>query len=362
MKVLTVIGARPQFVKAAVVSRAFKGSVVDEVLVHTGQHFDANMSEVFFSELGIPAPRHHLGLHSLPHGAMTGRMMEGLEALMKAESPDQVMVYGDTDSTLAGALAAAKLHIPVVHVEAGLRSFDMKMPEEVNRVLTDRVSRLLLCPTKKAVSNLEAEGYSKLGVRIVQVGDVMFDSVEYERKRLKGRPRPTLCPEGAFSLLTLHRAENTDEPERFDGIIEGLNAIAQEQTILWPVHPRTKKLLEGRKLAPQIRLVSPLGYLDMLQALELCQSVITDSGGLQKEAYFFKKPCLTLRDQTEWVELVEAGANVLTGANSQKILAGFKSLKSIGASSWPTDLYGDGHAGVKIVNEILKEATHAARA
>lgn len=311
-RIATVVGARPQFVKAAAVSRAFANSGIDEILIHTGQHYDANMSDIFFEELEIPPPKLHLGIGGGGHGAMTGAMLAKLEEAFLAEKPDAVLVYGDTNSTIAGALAAAKLHIPVIHSEAGLRSFNRRMPEEINRVVTDHLSALLLCPTQSAVQNLTNEGVTK-GVH--HVGDVMFDATLFaiERSRelsaavdkldLKGKP---------FAVCTLHRAENTDDPERLAAILAFIEEQAEERTIVFPVHPRTRKVLEaaGRTLT-NVRMIDPLGYFDLHRLLADCDLVLTDSGGLQKEAYFHRKPCITLRDETEWVETVEAGWNRL---------------------------------------------------
>ncbi len=310
--VLTVVGARPQFVKAAPVSAALARSGMREVLVHTGQHFDPNMSDQFFSELGIPAPTHHLGIHSLGHGAMTGRMLAAIETILIEERPDWMLVYGDTNSTLAGALAAAKLHIPVAHVEAGLRSFNRRMPEEVNRVLTDHVSALLLCPTATAVENLRREGI-EAGVHAV--GDVMFDAslmaakLSFQTSRiLEDRE---LTP-GAYAVATFHRAENTDDPERFARVLRWLEDAARECPVVIPVHPRTRALIDRADWKPNgITLLPPLGYLDMTRLVSNAVAVFTDSGGLQKEAYFHRVPCVTLRDETEWVETVEAGWNRL---------------------------------------------------
>jgi UDP-GlcNAc3NAcA epimerase len=311
-KIFTVVGARPQFIKAAPVSRALTQAGMAEVLVHTGQHFDALMSDIFFDELDIPKPGYNLEVNSLSHGAMTGRMLEKLEQAMLAEKPDLVLIYGDTNSTVAGALAATKLNIPVAHVEAGLRSFNRRMPEEVNRVVADHVSTLLFCPTQTAVANLAAEGITK-GVHAV--GDVMFDTTLAAVKRAEGRSTVLeahgLEPRG-YAVATIHRAENTDDPERFARVVAWLEAAARERHILMPVHPRTRKLLASRGLSPAgLTLIDPVGYLDMARLLSQAAAVFTDSGGLQKEAYFHRVPCVTLRDETEWVETIEAGWNRL---------------------------------------------------
>jgi UDP-GlcNAc3NAcA epimerase len=309
-RVVTIVGARPQFVKAAAVSRAMaKSSALEEVLVHTGQHYDANMSDVFFEELEIPAPKRHLGIGGGAHGAMTGAMLVGLETVLTEEKPDAVLIYGDTNSTLAGALAAVKLHIPVIHSEAGLRSFNRRMPEEINRVVADHLSALLLCPTQTAIDNLAREGITQ-GVRAV--GDVMYDATLFaiERSQKRSDVIDRLKLSSGFGVCTLHRAENTDDPARFAAVLAYLEAEAAKRPIVFPVHPRTRKMLAGR--APKgLILTDPLGYFDLHRLLADCDLVLTDSGGLQKEAYFHRKPCITLRDETEWVETIEAGWNRL---------------------------------------------------
>ena len=309
---LTVVGARPQFVKAAAVSRAMAtSSRLSETIVHTGQHYDPNMSDIFFEELGIPAPQHHLHIGSGSHGRQTGQMITGIEEIILAEKPDAVLVYGDTNSTLAGALAAAKLHIPVVHSEAGLRSFNKRMPEEVNRLLTDHVSALLLCPTRAAVRNLAREGITQ---NVETVGDVMYDATLFARGKSQTR---NFCAQlgvenQAFALLTIHRAENTDDAKRFAEIIGYIDSFAKDMTIVFPIHPRTRPRLERLGRRPDSwRIIDPLSYFDLHAVLANAQLVLTDSGGLQKEAYFHRKPCITLREETEWVETVEAGWNRL---------------------------------------------------
>jgi len=355
MKVVTIIGARPQFVKAATVSRELKKVGMQEVLVHTGQHFDHNMSQVFFDEMEIPHPHYNLEISGLHHGAMTGRMLEKIEDVLLKEKPDYVLVYGDTNSTLAGALAAVKLHIPVAHVEAGLRSFEMKMPEEVNRILTDRISKFLFCPTQTAMDHLSQEGFGHFDCRIVLSGDVMFDAVTYyqskiethatvlKNQHLEGKP---------FVLATLHRAENTNDPVRLRAICQAFNEIHQQVNVVIPLHPRTKAFLERHQIPLHVHLIEPVGYFDMLALLKHCDLVMTDSGGLQKEAYFFGKFCITLRDQTEWVELVKVGANVLAGADQQTITACFTKYHQ---QPMPVQqaLYGDGHAAATIVRHLL---------
>jgi UDP-GlcNAc3NAcA epimerase len=310
--IATVVGARPQFVKAAAVSRAFAHAGISEALIHTGQHYDANMSDIFFDELEIPAPKLHLGIGGGSHGQMTGTMLAKLEEAFIAEKPAAVLVYGDTNSTIAGALAAAKLHIPVIHSEAGLRSFNRRMPEEINRIVTDHLSALLLCPTQTAITNLANEGIVR-GVH--HVGDVMFDATQFaiERSRKTATVLKTLGLEGKrFALCTLHRAENTDDHERLAALLTFLEKSADGRTIVFPVHPRTRKVLATSGLSARgLMIIDPLGYFDLHRLLADCDLVLTDSGGLQKEAYFHRKPCITLREETEWVETVEAGWNRL---------------------------------------------------
>lgn len=344
MTILTVVGARPQFIKAAPVSQALAAlEGIREILVHTGQHFEASMSDIFFNELAIPRPAHNLEVNSLGHGAMTGRMLEKLEDVMSAEGPDLVLIYGDTNSTVAGALAAAKLHIPVAHVEAGLRSFNRKMPEEINRVVADHVSTLLFCPTRTAVENLDREGI-KDGVH--QVGDVMYDVTLAAVRRAETcsriLDRLRLVPR-SYAVATIHRAENTDDPERFSRVLAWLGDAARDTPIVMPVHPRTRKLMDARGDAlERIRLIEPLGYLDMAMLTHNAAAVFTDSGGLQKEAYFHRVPCVTLRDETEWVETVEAGWNRLWTTPE------YKPRHEI------TD-YGNGQSS-RAIAEILKSA------
>ena len=365
MKLLTVLGARPQFIKAATVSRAIKArDDIEEVIVHTGQHFDANMSDVFFEQLDIPQPQHNLHIAGLSHGAMTGRMLEGIETLIQQEQPDWVLVYGDTNSTLAGALAAAKLGIPVVHIEAGLRSNNPAMPEEINRVLTDRVSSLLLCPTQRAVSNLQQEGFpfpvissngTNASQRITNIGDVMFDAVLYYRDRVK--KQVSLDSFGLnhqdYALCTLHRQENTDDPKRLHNILSALREIAKDLPVVLPLHPRTKAKIEGQHNADALKDIivwDPLPYLEMQRLQMSAKLILTDSGGMQKEAYFHQVPCITLRDETEWVETVEAGWNQLVGANMEQILSAW--CKTNPRSGQTTNLYGDGNAASALLTEL----------
>jgi len=355
MKILTVIGARPQFVKAAALSREFaKHSNVKEILVHTGQHFDANMSKIFFDEMDIPKPKYNLDINSVGHGAMTGRMLEGIENILMTEKPDLLLVYGDTNSTIAGALAAKKLHIKVAHVEAGLRSFNMQMPEEVNRILTDRISDYLLCPTQTAIDNLEKEGYKNIDTQIIRTGDVMQDAAKFYAQ--KSESKSTVIAENnldKYVLTTLHRAENTDDKQRLTDIVEALNEIHNTICpVVLPLHPRTKAKLEGFDLKLKITIIDPVGYFDMIELIKNSEMVMTDSGGLQKEAFFFGKNCVTMRDQTEWVELIEANVNVLVGANKSNILKQAKIMLNQ-KSNFSVDLYGNGNACKNIIKVLL---------
>ncbi|MCO5171741.1 MAG: UDP-N-acetylglucosamine 2-epimerase (non-hydrolyzing) [Planctomycetes bacterium] len=347
MKVVTVVGARPQFVKAAPVSRALRARRHEELLVHTGQHFDDLMSKVFFEELALPAPDVDLGVGSGPHGRQTGAMLAGVEEVLLARRPDVVLVYGDTNSTLAGALAAVKLGLPLAHVEAGLRSFNRAMPEEHNRVLTDHCADLLLCPTRTAVEHLAREGLTR-GVHLV--GDVMLDAVLAHVARARARPASPadalgLGPKG-YLLATVHRPYNTDDPAALRRILEALEAVGEP--VVLPVHPRTRARLaglEGLRLE-RVRLIDPVGYLDMLRLLDGCRLVLTDSGGVQKEAYFLGVPCVTLRPETEWVETVEAGWNVLAGDDPARIVA---LARGFAPSGERPATFGDGRAADAVV-------------
>ncbi|HCX72701.1 MAG TPA: UDP-N-acetylglucosamine 2-epimerase (non-hydrolyzing) [Candidatus Cloacimonas sp.] len=353
MKLLTIIGARPQFIKAATVSRVVaEKDDIQEVIVHTGQHFDDNMSQIFFQQMQIPKPDYNLEINSLSHGAMTGRMLEKIETVLQKEKPDWVLVYGDTNSTIAGALAAKKLHIKVAHVEAGLRSFNMRMPEEVNRILTDRISDILFCPTQTAVDNLTKEGFEHLPAIIDRCGDVMYDAALFYTKRSR---KPKLELPEKFLLATCHRAENTDDEDRLAQIFAAFAEISQQTSIILPLHPRTRKILDKRNIkidAKNLLLIEPVGYLEMVWLLQNCQMVLTDSGGLQKEAYFFQKPCLTLRDETEWIELVQNSVNKICGASKHLILKNFKQFSSQ-KIKFPKQLYGNGKAAQRIVS-LLK--------
>jgi UDP-GlcNAc3NAcA epimerase len=349
VKILTVVGARPQFVKAATLSRVIASmSDVEEIIVHTGQHFDKNMSDVFFEEMRIPRPDYNLAISSLSHGAMTGRMLEAIETIILDERPDWVLVYGDTNSTLAGALAASKVRVKVAHVEAGLRSFNMNMPEEQNRILTDRISTVLFCPTQTAVNNLNNEGYEQSDINVVNVGDVMFDAANfYSGYARKPDWLDQLELSHNYALATIHRAENTDNLDRLHEIVRSLNEIHKITPVILPLHPRTKKKLEKLNVKLNVHVVEPVGYLEMVFLLKNCRVVLSDSGGVQKEAYFFKKSCLILREETEWIELVECGANHIVGANYQRIMEKFDSLRT--GISFNSAFYGEGDAAEKIV-------------
>jgi UDP-N-acetylglucosamine 2-epimerase len=342
VKVLTVVGARPQIIKAAAVSRPLRRAV-REILVHTGQHYDALMSDQFFQELDIPAPDHHLGVGSGPHGAQTGRMLAAVETVLVSEAPDRVLVYGDTNSTLAGALAAAKMGIPVVHVEAGLRSFNRAMPEEINRVMTDHLAAVLCCPGERAAGNLAREGVAA-GVHVT--GDVMRDLLE--------RVRPTLddsilaglgLTSGRYALLTLHRAHNTDAGDRLTAVLTALDAA--DEPVVFPVHPRTRKALKALRFVPggSLRLIDPVGYRDMLALEQHARRIVTDSGGVQKEAYWLGVPCITVRDETEWTETVDTGWNLLVGADARALSA---ALAAPAPPAARPDLYGDGDAADRV--------------
>jgi len=351
-KIITVVGARPQFIKAATLSRQFQLKGIEEKIIHTGQHFDANMSEVFFEEMEIPKPSYQLDIHGLTHGAMTGRMLEGIEEILLKEKPDGLLVYGDTNSTLAGALAASKLHIPVIHVEAGLRSYNMDMPEEINRILTDRISSVLFCPTDTAINNLKREGYEHMPIKIIKNGDVMQDAAMYYAD--KAEKKSTIIQQAGlhkFVLATIHRQENTDSPENLRNIIDGLNEINRQTPVVVPIHPRTRNILKEYHIKPEFRLIDPIGYFDMIMLLKNCELVITDSGGVQKEAFFFGKHCITLREQTEWVELVDKGYNVLAGSDPLKLKTAYEFFKTKN-SDFSVDLYGKGKAAEQAAIEI----------
>jgi len=353
MKIITVIGARPQFIKSAMVSKAIqKVEGINEVIVHTGQHFDQNMSEVFFNDFELASPAYNLGVHSLMHGAMTGKMLIELEPILLSEKPDVVMVYGDTNSTLAGALAAKKLNIKLAHVEAGLRSHNQSMPEEINRIIVDRISDILFCPTLAAYDNLIKEGFEGFNSKIFVTGDVMQDAALYFGKisLAKSTIKRNLNL-GEFILATLHRAENTDNAVHLQSIVSALNEIHKKTTVVMPIHPRTQYLMDKYQIKPSFIIIKPVGYIDMLALIQQARMVITDSGGLQKEAYFFRKNCITLRQETEWVELVEKGYNILAGSNTQQIINAYE-LMLQKENNFDTSLYGSGNTAAQIAMHL----------
>ena len=351
MKIVTILGARPQFIKSWALSRALRAAGVAEVVVHTGQHYDDRLSGRFFAELGLTPPAHQLGVGSGPHGWQTARMLEGIEHVLGVEDPAWVVVFGDTNSTLAGALAAAKLHRPIAHVEAGLRSYNRRMPEEINRVLTDHASTLLLCPSAAAAGNLAREGITS-GVHVV--GDVMHDALQHfvavAREQSTVLDQFGLTP-GAYHVATLHRAALTDDPARLGALLLTLDAL--NAPVLLPLHPRTRARLDAAGIAAptggNLRLIEPVGYLDMLRLVDGCRCVLTDSGGLQKEAYWLRRACVTLREETEWIETVAAGWNTLAGTDAARIHA------ALAAEPPPAhpDLYGEGEAAPRIVRALL---------
>lgn len=366
MKIVTIIGARPQFIKASVVSRALSdknqkdvhGKKVTEIIIHTGQHFDENMNDVFFQQLSLQKPHYNLGINNLSHGAMTGQMLEKIEKILLKEQPDMAMVYGDTNSTLAGALAASKLNISVAHVEAGLRSFNRKMPEELNRVVTDHLSSFLLCPTSVAVKNLKKEGITE---GIYLCGDVMYDAFLRYQQVAENRSRIlehlNLKP-GCYCLVTVHRVENTESAAQLEELFHLFSALAEDDLpFVIPLHPRTRSMIDNRVLRElsqqtRLRIIEPVGYIDMIMLETKAHNIFTDSGGVQKEAYFAKRPCITLRDETEWIETVENGWNQVVGVDKNKIINAFKS------ADVPNDknnefLFGKGNAGQLIVEKLL---------
>ncbi len=346
MKVVSIVGARPQFIKAAAVSHALRARHT-EVLVHTGQHYDYALSGVFFDGLHIPAVDVNLDVGSGSHGQQTGAMLRGIEEVLITQHPDWVLVYGDTNSTLAGALAAAKLCLPVAHVEAGLRSFNRRMPEETNRVVTDHVSTLLLCPSATAVNNLEAEGIIR---NVHLVGDVMLDVLHWAQERVRTDPPELLSrlqlDRHRYLLVTLHRSENTDDPKRLASIVDAFNALGER--IVFPVHPRARKAISDRglRVGPQVELIEPVGYVEMVALTGSARMVLTDSGGLQKEAYWLGVPCITLREETEWVETVAAGWNALAGSETDRILS---TVRDMAPPAARPDLYGEQSVGAKCV-------------
>jgi UDP-GlcNAc3NAcA epimerase len=350
IKIVHVIGTRPQFIKFALIYRQLlEDTAVKQAVIHTGQHFDRNMSDIFIKELGILKPDYFLNVNSLDYSAMIGKMFEKIERVLIKEKPDFVLVYGDTNSTLAGALAAKKLNIKIAHIESGLRSFNMQMPEEINRVLTDRISDILFCPTNAAVNNLKKERLNQTSCKIIKSGDVMQDAAKFYGDFAK---RPPFDLPKEFVLTTVHRAENADNPENLKKIFTALNRIAKEIDIILPIHPRTKKAIVKTKMKANFTLVEPVGYLEMIYLLKNCSLVMTDSGGLQKEAFFFQKPCVTLREETEWLELVEGGFNLLAGSNPAKIYKCYKTMRNK-KFDFKKNLYGKGKASKHIVKELL---------
>lgn len=350
MKLLTIIGARPQFIKAGTLSRyILQQDNIEEILVHTGQHYDDKMSDIFFKELEIPKPDYNLNIGGLSHGAMTGQMIEKLEPILIKEKPDWVIIYGDTNSTLAGAITAKKLNIKIAHIEAGLRSYNIQMPEEVNRIIADRVSNFLFCPTQIAVSNLQKEAFENFETQILNVGDIMYEGSLFYSKLKK---QPSEVSEKTFILATLHRAENTDSKEKLKSILSALNHLAKSINIILPIHPRTKsKIKEFNLMFDNIQFINPVGYLEMNWLLHECEYVITDSGGLQKEAYFFKKPCITLRGETEWKELIDNKVNLLVGHDYDFILES-SNLNWVDYLAFDKMLYGDGNTSEMIIQAL----------
>lgn len=354
MKILTILGARPQFIKASCQSRAFKKHPnIQEIILHTGQHYDYKMSQIFFDELNIPRAAFFLKGGGKTPPKMIAKMIEGIEKIILKTKPDFVLVYGDTNSTLAGAITANKLHIPIIHIEAGLRSFNSQMPEENNRILTDRISTLLFCPTQTAYNNLIKEGFINFPCKVSISGDVMYDcALEYSKYAKK----PDIPIDKNFSIATIHRAENTDDIEKLKSIFKALDTIAKKTQVILPLHPRVAKILRHQKLVPSnITLVEPLSYLEAIWLLQNTQAVITDSGGLQKEAYFFSKPCFILRQESEWVELVENKCGLLVGTDTEKIIHSFDNISYLFAEEMPKNLFGNGAATDFIAKTILEK-------
>src|SRR3989475_1913067 len=347
LKIVSIVGARPQFIKAAAVSRELRKRH-KEILVHTGQHYDYEMSGIFFDGLEMPAPHVNLGVGSGSHGTQTGAMLKGIEDVLTVERPDWLLIYGDTNSTLAGALAASKLSVPAAHIEAGLRSFNRRMPEEINRVVADHLSNLLLCPSDTAVGNLTREGISR-GVHLV--GDVMLDVLNWARQRVETKPPEILdrlgVKEKSYVLATVHRSENTDDPTRLSSILKAFNAL--DEPVVFPVHPRARRVITeaGWQLEPHVRMIDPVGYLEMVALTGAARLVLTDSGGLQKETYWLGVPCVTLRDETEWVETVQAGWNVLVGSDSERIV---QMVHSFAPAEPRPALYGDGGVAARCID------------
>jgi len=361
MRIMTVVGARPQFIKAATISRVIKEShqsEIKEIIVHTGQHYDENMSKVFFDQLEIPKPEYNLEISGASHGAMTGRMLEAIEVVINKEKPDYLLVYGDTNSTLAGALAAAKLQVPVAHVESGLRSYNMKMPEEINRILTDHISNLLFCPTDEAVKNLKQEGVVE---GVFNTGDVMYDAAIFYGNHVDKKSKILTSlniNSGEYLLATCHRAENTDDSMRMESILKALHEISDKINVVLPLHPRTQKLMQKyglTHLTKNLIIVEPLDYIDMISLEKSAKMILTDSGGVQKESFFYNVPCITMRDETEWVETVKLGWNIVAGADKKGIIDAYESFLNSIPKTENKKPYGSGDAAKKIVDHILKK-------
>jgi len=355
MKVLSIVGARPQFIKVAALHRAIiKEKKLQHFIVHTGQHYDYNMSEVFFKELEIPKPDFDLEVNDLSLAASTKRMTDSIKKILTIEKPDVVVVFGDTNSTLAGALAAKKLNLKLAHVEAGLRSYDISMPEETNRIQTDKISDLLFCPTERAINNLLEEGFNKSDSKIILTGDIMLDAMNYYTKKLTDiNYNDKLIPKNNFVLCTLHRQKLVQSYKKLAEVVKALNEINKQIPILMPAHPRLKKMVNESGLQIDFKMIDPVGYLDMIALLKNCTAVITDSGGLQKEAFFCKKPCVTVRNETEWTELVDAGVNFIAGDSSAKeiLIAFHKALKT--KNNFEDKFYGNGDSAGIIVEELV---------
>ncbi len=354
-KIITILGARPQFIKAAMLSREYlKHPAIEEIIIHTGQHYDTNMSEVFFTEMQIPKPKYSLNIHNMSNASMTGKMTDEIGNILQNENPDLVVVFGDTNSTLAGALAARLLKYKLAHVESGLRSFNLEMPEEFNRILTDRISNLLFCPTQQAIQNLIKEGFENYPAKIIRTGDIMLDASLYYQNFVPSKTieKNYQLTENQYILATIHRAENTNNEENLAAIITGLNLLHKKMPVIFPAHPRTKNAITQATLKVDFQMIDPVGYLEMIGLTQNCKLVVTDSGGLQKEAFFFKKFCITPREETEWVELVENNVNILTGNKPDKMVEAFNQLNS---ASFPKqiELYGDGNTAALICNEMI---------
>jgi len=350
IKIISVIGARPQFIKSAPLSKYFKLSKINEIIIHTGQHYDPEMSKIFFDQLNIPKEKYNLGINQLSHGAMTGRMIEKIEEILLIEKPDFILVYGDTNSTLAAAIAAVKHHIKIIHVEAGLRSFNRKMPEEINRVLTDNISDILFCPSDEAVKNLYQEGINQENAIVSVVGDVMKDTIA-----LFSKDNAPYDDDISDILVTVHREENIISKEKLSNIVNSLNALSEEYNLIFPLHPSTKKRLQEHNLKLNFKTSKPFGFLEMIRKIKGTGLVITDSGGLQKEAYYLEKPSLIIRDQTEWVELLQDNVNTLCPTNSEMIINQAK-IKLDEKYNFQRDIYGN-DVSKKII-EVIKENHH----